>query len=101
MLSDSERRRLAELERLIGEKDPRFAATFNPQRAGRSRRARLLAAVAVAAFGSALAVVSLIHRGIAPTVVGICLVGAAGCMATWRRPNGAPADPGDEPGTSP
>jgi hypothetical protein len=84
MLSDSEQRRLAEIESRLSNDDPAFVHRFGrstPE--GRLRRRRWIAVV-VAICGLLAAIAGLTGPYVAVVVLAVCSIGAAGCIATWR-----------------
>jgi Protein of unknown function (DUF3040) len=85
-LSDSERRRLAEIESSLSADDPRFVGRFAERRLRRRHKGRN--AVAVLAIGVAAAVVgvALARDSVLFAVLGLVAIGAtAGIWVTVRR----------------
>lgn len=89
MLSDSEQRRLLEIEALLSGEDPVFAQRFTHVEDLRRRARRRMIAVVLCAASLIATVVALVTTIVPIAVIGICGVGAAGCVWTWR-PVGVP-----------
>jgi len=82
MLSDSERRRLADIESALRADDPRFAHRLE----ARHRRRRTLAALAALVIAVAVIVVALVVGSVPLAVLGVVAVGAAvGVWVTYGR----------------
>ena len=76
MLSDSERRRLEELEASLSAEDPSLARTLTsgPQRATRRRR---VAAIWIAVTATAAVVIGLGLGSVVTVVIALCALGVA------------------------
>ena len=84
MLSDSEQRRLAEIESRLSNEDPAFVHRFGRRtREGRARRRRWIA-VLLALCGVIVAVAGLTGPYVPVVVLAMCSIGVAGGIATWR-----------------
>ena len=102
MLSESEQRRLNEIESLLQGEDPSWASRFARTADTIAVHRRRLAAVVIAILATVSTVIGLVLANVPLVVVSICLIGAAACMWTYRRhgqtiiqdqPVGQDADP--------
>jgi hypothetical protein len=85
-LSDSERRRLAEIESSLTTEDPAFAHRFAEPRPRRRRRQHNVAALLAITIAVTVVVVGLKAKNVAAAVVGLVGIGATvGIWATLRR----------------
>jgi Flp pilus assembly protein TadB len=86
-LSDSERRRLAEIESTLTTEDPAFAHRFAEPRLRRRRKRHNVAALLTITIAVGVVVVGLMGNNVAAAVVGLVGIGATvGIWATMRRP---------------
>jgi hypothetical protein len=79
MLSESERRRLDELELELATDDPGFADRFHPDFEHRGGTRRFAIGGFLAVLGVALTIVALTGTIVPLAVFGLCLVGAGAC----------------------
>jgi hypothetical protein len=102
MLSESEQRRLNEIESLLQGEDPSFASRFARTADTIAVHRRRLAAIVIAILAAVSTVIGLVLANVPLVVVSICMIGAAACMWTYRRhgqtinhdqPVGQDADP--------
>ena len=94
MLSDRERRQLADIERALVAGDRRLADSFRAGRSGRGRTPGRWLERALIAFGVLLVVVALLTGTEGLFLQGL-LFGAAGVLrARWRRRRMAAGPPG-------
>jgi fucose permease len=86
-LSDSERRRLAEIESSLTTEDPAFVRRFAERQLRRRRKQHNAAALVAISIAVVILVVALIRDNVAAAVFGLVGIGAAvGIWATVRRP---------------
>ena len=85
MLSESEQRRLNEIESLLQGEDPSWASRFARTADTIAVHRRRLAAVVIAILAAVSTVIGLVLANVPLVVVSICLIGAAACMWTYRR----------------
>jgi fucose permease len=87
-LSDSERRRLAEIESSLTTEDPAFVHRFADRRLRRRRKQHNVAALLAISIAVTVVVVALTRDNIAAAVFGLVGIGATvGIWATLRRPH--------------
>ncbi len=94
MISDAERRRLDEIERLLRQEDPAFARRFDgrtrtPRAARTMVRATLLAAFAIVVVAVATAVAVAMGGPIA-AVMAVCIMTTTMWHSATARRSGAP-----------
>jgi Flp pilus assembly protein TadB len=83
MLSDSERRRLAEIESALQADDPRFVRRLSasPRRLAPRRAVTMVTLIAAVVFTT----VALVHGSVVATVIGLTIIGAvAGAWLSHR-----------------
>jgi Flp pilus assembly protein TadB len=85
MLSESEQRRLNEIESLLQGEDPSWASRFARTADTIAVHRRRLSAVVIAILATVTTVIGLVLANVPLVVVSICLVGAAAFMWTYRR----------------
>jgi Protein of unknown function (DUF3040) len=91
MLSESEQRRLNEIESLLQGEDPSWAGRFARTADTIAVHRRRLVAVVVAILASVSTVIGLVVTSVLLVVISLCLVGAAACLWTYR-PRGQKID---------
>jgi hypothetical protein len=85
-LSDSERRRLAEIESSLHTDDPGFARRFAERRLGHRRKRRNTVAVLAIGVAAVVVGVALAYNSVPLAVLGLIAIGAiSGAWATMRR----------------
>jgi hypothetical protein len=85
MLSESEQRRLNEIESLLHGEDPSWASRFARTADTIAVHRRRLAAVVIAILATVSTVIALVMANVPLAVVSICMIGAAACLWTYRR----------------
>ena len=86
-LSDSERRRLAEIESSLTTEDPAFAHRFADRQLRRRRRRHNVVALLAVGLAVIVVVVALTLDNVAAAVLGLVGIGAtAGIWVSLRRP---------------
>jgi Flp pilus assembly protein TadB len=84
MLSESEQRRLNEIESLLQGEDPSWVRRFARTTDAIAVHRRRVVAVVIAVAAVAAVIVGLVLASVPITVVSICGVGAAAFLWTWR-----------------
>jgi Flp pilus assembly protein TadB len=84
-LSDSERRRLAEIESSLRDDDPDFVQRFEQRRLRRRRNRRNVAALLALGIAVIVTVVGLVRGSVGAAVVGLIAIGAAVGLWASRR----------------
>lgn len=92
MISDSEQKRLQEIEALLEGEDPKLARRLASAGADTGVRRRRVIAICVAVVGVAGLVMALIIANVPLAVVMLCAVGASGMIWTYRPAVRATAD---------
>lgn len=85
MLSESEQRRLNEIESLLNGEDPSWARRFARTADAITVHRRRVAAVVVAILATVSTVVGLIVANVPIVVLSICMIGVAAGLWTYRR----------------
>jgi Protein of unknown function (DUF3040) len=85
MLSESEQRRLNEIESLLQGEDPSWASRFARTADTITVHRRRLAAVVIAILATVSTVIALAMTNVPLAVVSISMIGAAACLWTYRR----------------
>jgi hypothetical protein len=86
MLSESEQRRLNEIESLLQGEDPSWAGRFARTADTIAVHRRRVAAVVIAILATVSTVIGLVISNVPLVVVSLCLIGAGACLWTYRRP---------------
>lgn len=84
MISDSEQKRLQEIEALLEGEDPKLARRFASASSDTGVRRRRVIAVSIAVISVLGLVVALILPSVPFAVAMLCGIGAAGMVWTWR-----------------
>jgi hypothetical protein len=82
MISDAERRRLAEIESSLQDDDPAFVRRFESRR---RQRQRIMILSLALAFAVTVTVVALTYPNVPMTVVGLTLIGTIVGIWVTRR----------------
>jgi hypothetical protein len=85
MLSESEQRRLNEIESLLQGEDPSWASRFARTADAIAVHRRRLAAVVIAILAAVSTVIGLVLTNVPMVVVSMCMIGVAAGMWTYRR----------------
>lgn len=87
MISDSEQKRLQEIEAALQGEDPKLARRLATAGTYTHLRRRRAVSIVLAALAVAGVVVGLALPSVPLAVISLCAIGAAGMIFTWQPPH--------------